>query len=259
MGPIFFFFFFFFLNCKFIDISGIAYRSELYTTLYLMSNYSPYATQPAKPRPERATNQTPQSCPGLRWYRLHLPYYSALDPHTWVGVAAPGDDPYAPARGDGWLWKETEGDDDEVRIGRRKGEWVMKINISKRGHVAGPKERKGTCHSREGKQPTQEEGRQSMKALQRRGEERLKGWQPPMLRRRMRGHQTSPRGGPGKQPIEPQSKPTSWEPTPTLWEHQPGEGEKMGEVGQEVTLSQSQRKGSAWSLQAGIETGTSQT
>jgi hypothetical protein len=81
-----------------------------------------------------------------------------------VVVVAPGDDPHAPARGDGWLWKETEGDNDEICIGRRKGEWVMKINISKQGHVAGPKERKEMCHAHEGKQPTQEEGRQSVKA-----------------------------------------------------------------------------------------------
>jgi hypothetical protein len=41
----------------------------------------------------------------------------------------------------------------------------MKINISRWGHEAGPKEWKGTCHACEGEQLTQEEGRQSAKAM----------------------------------------------------------------------------------------------
>jgi hypothetical protein len=51
-------------------------------------------------------------------------------------VAALGDDQHALARGDGWLWKETEGNDDEAHIGRRKGVCDIKINISRWGHVA---------------------------------------------------------------------------------------------------------------------------
>jgi hypothetical protein len=80
------------------------------------------------------------------------------------GGGGPRGDPHAPARGNGWLWKETEGDDDEARIGRRKGECDMKINISRRGHIAVLKEWKGVCHACEGEQLTQEEGRQSTKA-----------------------------------------------------------------------------------------------
>jgi hypothetical protein len=120
----------------------------------------------------------------------------------------------------------------------------MKINISRRGHVAVLNEWKGTCRAREGEQLTQEEGRQSAKALHRRGEEQPEGQRPPLPRRWTRGHQTSPRGDPGKQPIGPQSKPASREPALMPRGHQPGEGEKTGEVGQEVTRNQSRRKGS---------------